>query len=423
MIKNLGRKVVSATAAAALAATSVVALGGVAANAAESTTITVYAPVAFNVPYNPYKKVADLFEAKYPKYTVKFVEGAGAADYGTGLVTALQAGNAADVFKVAPGIGQKDSILTLARAKFLMDLSGTNAAKTNPAGVRANFGGAKTYGVGLEQTSGSIIVNWSLMEADGISKYPTTWNELLSACKVATSKGHAFFVLPAGYGASANMIIASLAGNVYGKDPTWTNKRLANKTTFASTQGWIDIFTQIQELDKAGCFLEGGKGATTRDFIDANFIGKKNVYAMFGPGNIAKQFSTAPFFKGYTLKTGYIPAKTGKTTIMSDVNYAFAVNAKTKAPTAAKLFINFAASAEGQAAFQSLNGGIPLTGVTTVEQFSLIQPFLKSKSTHPQPLSAYTGPAVEAAQQKGVQALLLGATTITKILGTMDRAW
>lgn len=421
MNKNRGGKLVAALAATALAATSVVALGGV-ANAAESNTITLWAPTAQAGLPNQYEEVAKAFEAKYPQYNVEFKEVGQAGNYATVISTALQAGNAPDVFKAAPGIGQPDSLITLARAKFLKDLSSTVAGKVNPASAASSLNiGSKVYGIGMDLTAGDVVANLSLHKADGLT-WPKTFGEMISQCKTAVEKGHVFFGLAGGMIPNLQLLTAALAQNTY-IDKTWSAKRQAGKVTFANDLGWRTTFDQIRQMKAAGCFQKGAEAAGFADGIDNQFFAKK-AYAVFVPGPTSVPFSNVPPIKDQQIVTAYIPAvKAENTRIPASVNYAIAVNAKTKASKAALAFINFAATS-GQAIYQKVTGGIPMNGKGTLpKQYDLIAPLLRAGKTFDLPFASFTNAQVSTVMAKGAQGILTGQTEISKILKAMDSAW
>jgi raffinose/stachyose/melibiose transport system substrate-binding protein len=422
MIKNRGGKLVAALATAALAATSVVALGGV-ANAAESNTITLWGPTAQAGLPNQYEEVAKAFVKKYPQYKVDFKEVGAAGSYATVVSTALQAGNAPDVFKVAPGIGQADSLIPLARAKYLKDLSSTTAGKINPASAASSLQiGTKVYGLGMDLTAGDVVANLTLMQTDGLT-WPTTFAQMLTQCQTAVAKGHVFFGLAGGMVPNLQLLMAALGQNTY-IDKTWSAKRQTGKVSFANDLGWRTSFDQVKQMKAAGCFQKGAEAGGFADAIDANFFGHK-AYAVFVPGSTSIPFSGVPPIKNDRIVTAYVPAvKAANTRIPASVNYALAVNAKTKASKAATAFINFAATTAGQSVFQKVTGGLPMDGKGTLpKQYDIIKPLLLAKKTFDLPFASFTNTQVSTVMAQGAQGLLTGQTEISKILKAMDAAW
>lgn len=421
MIKNRGAKLLSALVATALAATSVVALGGV-ANAA--STITLWAPSSA-AGENPYKKVATLFEAKYPQYKVEFKELA-AVTYPTALSTALQGGNGPDVFKTAPGQGAPDSVVTLAKAKLLLDISSTGAAKINPVGSRANLGiGNKTYGLGLEVGAGTMVANYTLLKEEGFS-WPTNYAGLLKLCTAAKAKGRVTIAIAAGVVRNLTLAVSAMAQNTY-SDQTWVAKRFAGKVNFANDLGWRRTMEQFVEMEKAGCFQDGAIAHSEPQSIDTYFKFRK-AYAVFVPGNLSTQ--VARFWpplaeaKDQVVTTYFPPVVAGKGYVPMSVNYAFSANAKTKQSAAVRAFINFAATKAGQSGFQAINGGLPLDGSGTVPaSFAPIVPFIKAGRTYENPNNTYTNAKVADILGKGIQGMLTGQTAPSKVLKAMDSAW
>jgi raffinose/stachyose/melibiose transport system substrate-binding protein len=423
MIKNRGGKLVAALAATALAATSVVALGGV-ANAAESNTITLWAPTANAGLDNAYEAIAKAFVKKYPTYKVDFKEVGQAGNYATVISTALQAGNGPDVFVTAPGIGQGHSMVTLARAKYLLDISDTGAKTANPASLDSSVKlGGKTYGLALGIGVGDVVANISLMKSDGLS-WPKTFGELLKQCGTAVTNGRTFFGLAGGMIPNLQLLMASLGQNTY-IDKDWSAKRQAGKVSFANDLGWRTSYDQVKQMKAAGCFQKGAEAGGFADAIDANFFGHK-AYAVFVPGATSIPFSKfVPPLKNDTIRTAYIPAvKAENTRIPSSSGYGLSVNARTKASKAAKAFINFASTSVGSGYYRAITGELPLDGKGTIpEQFELVVPLLKAKKTFELPFASFTNTQVSNLMAQGAQGILTGQTEISKILKAMDAAW
>ena len=418
MIKNRGGKLVAAFAATALAATSVVALGGVAANAA--TTITIWGVTA-QQGKSAWTNVVDAFKAKYPQYDVDYKEVGVSGTYQTAITTALQAGNAPDIFKVAGGSGEVDSVQKLAKAKYLLDLAGTSANTFAAPLERANFSfGGKTYGLPVDKSVGVVVANLSLMQEDGLT-WPKTFGELLTQCATAVSKGKSFFGFAGGAVPNQNLINAATGQVAYAD----TLKKVAGKLDFANSVGWRTNFENQIAMNKAGCFQKGYEAGGFGDAIDARFFGKKS-YAVFVPGGTSAVFrNNIPPLKGQDIVTAYIPAvKAADTRIPVSSDYAWAANAKTKNLAAVKVFMNFAASAAGQKAYTDASGSLPYkAGDTVPANFKLMLPFLKANKTYAIPYTLFSNPQVTAKMAAGTIGTMTGAVGISKVLKSMDSAW
>jgi raffinose/stachyose/melibiose transport system substrate-binding protein len=417
MIKNRGGKLVAAFAATALAATSVVALGGV-ANAANEITIW---GVNAQQGKSGWTEVVNAFKAKYPQYTVNYKEVGVTGTYQQSIVTALQAGNAPDVFKVASGMGEVDSLQKLAKAKYLLDLDGTSAKNFAPALERSGFQyGGKTYGLPVDKNVGVVVANLTLMATDGLT-WPKTFGELLTQCKTAVSKGRTFFGFAGGATPNQNLINAA-TGQVAYDD---TLKKVAGKLDFANSTGWRKNFENQIAMKDAGCFQKGYEAGGFGDAIDARFFGKQS-YAVFVPGGTSNVFRNfVPPMKGQDVVTAYIPAdKAADTRIPVSLDYAWAANAKTTNAAAVKAFINFAASPAGQKPYTDAAGSLSVKGGETLgDNYKLMVPFLKAGKTYPIPYTLFSNSQVTARMAAGTIGTMSGQAGISKVLKAMDSAW
>jgi raffinose/stachyose/melibiose transport system substrate-binding protein len=417
MIKNRGGKLAAALAATALAATSVVALGG-AANAAN--TITIWGVTA-QQGKSGWTEVVNAFKAKYPQYNVDYKEVGLSGTYQQTITTALQAGNAPDIFKVAGGAGEVDSLQKLAKAKYLLDLAGTAANNFAAPLERANFQYAgKTYGLPVDKNVGVVVANLSLMQQDGLT-WPKTFSELLDQCKTAVAKGKSFFGFAGGAVPNQNLINAATGGVAYAD----TLKKAAGKLDFANSVGWRTNFENQIAMNKAGCFQKGYEAGGFGDAIDARFFGLKS-YAVFVPGGTSFVFRNfVPPLKGQDIVTAYIPGKTAADTrIPVSLDYAWAANARTKNLAAVKVFMNFAASVTGQKYYTDAAGSLPVkTTGTLPDNYKLMTPFLKAGKTYPIPYTLFSNPEVTARMAAGTIGTMSGQVGVSKVLKSMDSAW
>ena len=419
------RRAFAPAAVSLLAVSALVLTGCTSAPAEPATELTFYVPVAESGD-NPYQVLATAFEAANPGITIN-VEEAGGDVYGQGLSTKLQAGNAADIFKTAPGRGQLESVLTLAEAGYIAPLDDTSAGTTIPAGNEALFEVDGTiYAQGLDFTVAAIVANLALMKADGIDAYPSTYAELLDDCAIAQTHGHSFFVLAGSMQPNTGFFSMVMSGDlVYGPNPSWNADRQADKATFADDKGWQDTLARFTELKDAGCFQESPE-AGTFDTITNNLVGELSYAgaipsgAAFGLGgaNPNAEFVVEPF-----------PAKSTKDEVVSaSVNYALSINAKISPEklALAKQFLEFAATPEGAAAYAGASGNLPVVGAdfgALPPQYGGVAQLLADGKTYALPNSAWESPEVYAALGTGVQGILTGQATVKDVLAEMDSAW
>lgn len=414
-----------APAALSVLAVSALALTGctAAAPVEEATELSFYVPVAESGD-NPYQALADAFMEANPGVTIT-VEEAGGDTYGQVLATKLQAGNAADVFKTAPGRGQLESVLTLAENGYLLPLNDTTADTTIPAGNEALFEIDDTiYAQGLDFTVAGLVVNEALMEADGIAAMPETYSDLLDACAVAQENGHSFFVLGGAMPPNTGFFSMVMAGDlVYGPDPAWNVERQNDEVTFADSD-WKAVLERFTEMKDAGCFQEAPE-AGTFDTITNNLVGEVSYAgaipsgAAFGLGgaNPNARFVVHPF-----------PADSADGRFVSaSVNYALSINAKADpgVQLLAKRFLEFAAG-DGAAVFPGVSGNLPVVGADFTAlppQYGGVAQLLIDGKTYALPNSGWESAETYAALGQGVQGILTGQATVEDVLAEMDSAW
>ncbi|KRL14669.1 MAG: extracellular solute-binding protein [Schleiferilactobacillus harbinensis] len=177
-----------------------------------------------------YKELIKEFEKKNPKIDVEFSSPTNAA---TLLKTDLTKGTFPDVV----GIGGDATFVAMQDAKVFKDLSKESYVKTvDPTYqkmITSLYSGKGLYAVPYATNASGIIYNKSLFKKAGITKIPTTWDELMADAKTLKSKG----ITPFGVAFKDSWTTLSpwnqIVGNVI--PDSWIKTRLNNKSTFAAT--------------------------------------------------------------------------------------------------------------------------------------------------------------------------------------------
>jgi raffinose/stachyose/melibiose transport system substrate-binding protein len=372
---------------------------------------------------DPYKSLAQAFEAANPRYKVNLQTVSGTA-YGTTLRTQLQAGTAPDVFYTTPGRGNPHGIVELAEAGFLADISSTRAATTIPKSAELNFKlGSKIYGQGVDYVVTGPVVNDALMKEDGV-EWPETFAQLLTACATAKAKGRSFFVIAGSALPNNGLFGLTLAGStVYGPTPKWNALRDAKSTTFSTTPGWKTALDKVTKMQDAGCFQKGVEGGTFGT-ITVAMTGGTAAYAGFVPSGAAVGWQAANP-KGKYVVRAFPGDKASSTIVSASVNNSLSVNANTKKLSAAKAFLRFAAQASSLELISKASGNIQLNGDFTKlpAVYAGVASYLTAKKTYALPNQGWGSSAVYAAMGTGIQGLYTGQTTTEKILASMDSKW
>ncbi|WP_405460755.1 extracellular solute-binding protein [Streptomyces sp. NBC_00101] len=176
--------------------------------------------------------------------------------------TQLAGGNAPAVHAVYPGSGSAMSMVELARAGLLTDLSAQPWTKNIPEA----FGAAYRYeGHTYLYSAGSCLIgaiyNKKVFARAGVEP-PATWTELLAVCARLRARG----IVPIALGAQTpwvtQLISYALVPNaVYAHNARFDDDLAAGRTSFRDS-GWADALDRYQELQRKGFFNDNPNGTT-----------------------------------------------------------------------------------------------------------------------------------------------------------------
>lgn len=345
--------------------------------------------------------------------------------YNTQVTTQLQAGNAADVMVLSPGTGQAISLVTLAEADFLEPLDDVSTGLISESDLPLFQVDGKTYGQPTALAPVGLIYNNTGATAAGIKEYPTSYDDLLAACKTARDAGKSFTVLagsaPPNTGLLAQLISAT---RVYEGTPDWNQQRADGKVTFADTDGWKETLQTIVDMNDQGCFQDGAAGGTF-DSITGG-IGGGTSFAAATPGSAAASISAAT--KQDITVQAFPPADGQDAFTLASANYAWAINAKSDDAnkSAAQKFVDWAGQPAQAKKYADLAGYVPVTGVTAddlLPSYAPIGDLLENNKFVGLPNASWPNPSVYDALGTGVQGLLTGQKTVDQVLSDMDAAW
>jgi raffinose/stachyose/melibiose transport system substrate-binding protein len=426
MSSTRGRSLKLAAALAIVAATALTAGVGV-THAKTQATVTLKLLAQSNGQGNPQiNAIIANFEKAYPDIKVDATYLPLGTPYANALRTQLQSGNGPDVFYVSPGSGGLQSVMPLAKAGYVADLSARKWAKRIPVNAHDLYWtGKKLWAVPIDVVPIGVMYHTELLSQLGI-KVPTTMGQLLAACRTLAGKGKSFLNVAGASTQNAGLLAAVVAGSyVLAKDPNWNAKRSSNRTTFAGTPEWRAALQRIVDMKNANCFPAG---AQANDNIPATpgFVSGQ-VFSWVLPSSIIQ------LLKGFNPNTTYnffpMPGETAANTRMyASPTDAFAMYSKTKQRDAALKFIDFWARDGQSRLYAKLSGAISLhqaaTGEKITPELKGLVPLLKQKNrVFPIINLDWKNPEVLETLGKGVQGILTGQKTPTQILQEMDAAW
>jgi raffinose/stachyose/melibiose transport system substrate-binding protein len=344
--------------------------------------------------------------------------------YGLTLTTQLQGGNAPDVFVVAPGSGQPQSVLPLADAGYLEPL-GDEAAALIPEGNESQFQvDGETYAQPTDLIPVGMVWNVKAAEEAGVEP-PEDIDALLEACETLSGEGKSFFAIAGSVPPNPGlMTMAISATRVYAGTPDWNQQRAAGDVTFAEDEGWQEALQTVVDLNEAGCFQPGAAGGGF-DAITQGITQGTSLSA-FVPGGAATELMNAT--PGLELNVQpFPPASGGDPFILASSNYALSISADADDATkqAANDFLTWLAEPDNAAAFVEASGGVSITGPdeNLNPVFEPMADLLTEGSYVTLPNAEWPNPGVYDALAAGAQGLVGGQGDIGTVLEAMDRAW
>ena len=362
----------------------------------------------------------DAFQKANPNIKVN-VQYLPQATLGQATVTALQAGNAADVLYTNGGTGQLISVFALGKAGYLTDLSQRAWAKdVPPAAHDMYYDGTKLYGVPMGLSLVGVVYNTDLFQQLGL-QIPSTFPALVDLCGKVKAAGKTPMALA---GQAPGLYAQAPAANtVYAANPNWNDDRAAGKVTFANTPGWQMALQEFQDLNKAGCFQDGASADTVVKAFQMLGNGDAPMFlapsaAIGGILGVNQNFKAAMF---------PVPGPTADSTrAVTEYNDSFSVNAKSPNQDAALKLVDFLAQPDQQTAYAKIQGEISVpdsvTG-TVPDLYSSFGPLLQQKKTVTLPSLIWPNPAVGTALTPDMQGLLTGQKAIPDVLTDLDNAW
>ncbi|MFE3603913.1 extracellular solute-binding protein [Streptomyces sp. NPDC059096] len=339
--------------------------------------------------------------------------------------TQLAGGNAPDVHVLFPGSGSAMSMVELARAGLLADLS----AQKWTQGIPKNFDAAyrhegKTYLYSAGSSVIGAIYNKKTFTAAGV-RPPTTWSELLDVCTTLKAKG----IVPIALGAQTawvtQLITYALVPNaVYARTPGFDADMAAGRTTFADS-GWADAMGKYKELQTKGFFNDNPNGTTFEQQTSLVASGKAamavQVSAVLSTFRDATRtpddLGMFPFPGGDDPARLWIPA---------GIVVGLGVAAHAKNPDKAKAFVEFLGRQENINAWAKAVSAIPFQRDASTEIDPVLQEFLPiidDDRAVPFMDQSWPNAEVQPAHFAAVQELLAGRTDVKGALAQLDTAY
>lgn len=241
-----------------------------------------------------------LVKEKFPNITLEVTK-LPDDQYYTALKTKLASGEAPDIMLVQPKNAGSNSVIGLAKAGYLLDLSDLNAIKLagDSASEAFSYDG-KAYGIASGATMLGTYYNKDIFAANNL-EVPKNWDEFLNACEVLKKAG----IQPIVMGDKDSYVLQFglyqlAAGVVYPKNAFFDDQLGSGETKFTDEGTWDKVLEMYNTLYANGYISDTslGLGATQaiQKFVDGEaamtFDGSFNVNAITAKG-------AADFARGY----------------------------------------------------------------------------------------------------------------------------
>lgn len=366
------------------------------------------------------EKVVEAFKAANPGITVNLTT-AGADQLQQQLRTQLASGTAPDVMSVWPGNGNPGATYVLAKPGYLQDLSDQSWAAQLPDAFKqvAQYNG-KTYNAVFGLNGIGAVYNDDALKKAGLTA-PSTWTELLTFCKAASTKGTPAFALGIQDNWVTQLVLYALAATVvFGPDKDFATKMANGQATFANSP-WTTAMAKYQEMNANGCFQKNPLG-TSYEASQGLAATGKTLGLVQGNWVIAllkKQNPNGHF----TMKA--LPATDDPNAFLMPVGAGagYGVNAKAKNKELALKFVNYVMSPDGMKAFNEAQGSLPTlttAGSPVDPGLTELTTYVKDNKTVPFMDQLWPNAKVQQTMLSGLQEIFSNQSTPAKVLSAMD---
>ncbi len=220
-----------------------------------------------------YAAIIEEFQKEYPNITVEHTNVPNAE---TVLLTRLSSGNVPDVFthwSLSP------SFRGLVDAGFVMDITDSKTLdNVDPAILEASLIDKKAYSVPMSLNMLGIYYNKDIFEEAGITKLPSTMDELYAICEILLGKGITPFV--------------------FADKDVWTVSQFVDRGSVAMLENPVQLFEDIAskkviasnspELRKMGETIVRMRSYGQEDSMGTGYV---QAISDFASGNAAMFFS------------------------------------------------------------------------------------------------------------------------------------
>ncbi|WP_029041337.1 ABC transporter substrate-binding protein [Cucumibacter marinus] len=346
------------------------------------------------------------------------------ASYPQTLIPLLQGGADIDIFFTTTGGSDLTSVHIMGPQGVIADLSDYALAdeysQDNPI-FEILWDDGKLLSVPMPMTAAGLVYNNKLMNEYGL-EVPTTFEELLEICDVATQHGKHALAVP---GSSPEWMYGIVAaGPLLQESPNWNARHQAGEVTFATSEGWRKALERVATMRDRDCFPLGVQAINVPQLFAE--VASENVFMAIGPSVMMGGAKTvdpdldlrmAPFPGGDT---------EAENLAIGLIEDGVSIAADSANKEAAVAFLQWMIEPAQMDVFQQQSGGIPfhlvgegrLPGDLTDLAGAFEEDRVGTAIYHNWPSAR----ALEALIQLG-SGLLGGSVTVDEMLAELDKAW
>lgn len=385
--------------------------------AADSLTVTVQGTPANKAAYG---KVIPKFEAQSGiKVDVEYVGG----NYGAVVTTQLQGSNAPDIVQLVPGGSVPHSVLNVAEAGRLADLSAAPwINRISETTLPLVSSGDEVYAWAATVQVSGLIVNEDILSENDLEA-PKTLDDLYALCGALRQKGY----VPIGWTGTPESRSAgqatTVAGSV-GATATAVNEPLNKaEANYAESPEWRKVMGTIEAMHDAGCF--DPETATNSDSQAAGMVLRGDAAMMMNNTQMLGVVLANDTTGNLNLKVHAFPGETEADSHVVITPYdALAVTAASEAKDEAIKFLDFLSQPEIQREVASAVGNIAPVDAqegTLPDTLAALKPYFDSGRIEINPVMFWRGGRLYITMSKGVQGLITGQLKAADVLADMDR--
>ncbi|XID92271.1 ABC transporter substrate-binding protein [Paenibacillaceae bacterium WGS1546] len=362
------------------------------------------------------KPILDAFQAKYPHIKIDFQFVPPVFDYVEKLKVLAIANEAPDLFYLSA-----ENRYEMINNGYAMDITDQPFfSELSPSNKEVYTVDGKIYAFAPDAWAGGFIYNKDLFDDVGAAP-PNNWAEFLDVLGKLQGNGVRPIIERSDWlWTSLNSLVMN---DVVGANPDYDKQVLSGEKTYAD--GWTAPIEQWhRDMIQSGYLTKDLLGVGGQQFFNEFATGKAGMLAGH-LGHLKEVKNINP-----DINAGVFPMvgnQEGTEYLYGGVNVGVAVNANTKHPEEAKLFLNFLASDEGLKLYQQMTGfllGIPGVDYEIDPVFDEIRTMYETGAANlylPQFAFGEHSSSLLNELKKGVQDVLSGVVSPADVPASMDK--